>query len=60
MYTFGGYNGTERLNDMYEYSGETQRWTQFQPTGDVPSGRSSLAARRGRRDSCSKRPIRRW
>ena len=28
MFLFGGYNGTERLNDMYEYSFESYRWRQ--------------------------------
>ena len=34
MYTFGGYNGTERLNDMYEYNFETFRWSEVH--GDSP------------------------
>ena len=29
MYTFGGYNGTERLNDMYEYDFQTLRWARY-------------------------------
>ena len=44
MYTFGGYNGTERLNDMYEYDFDDGYWTQMEATGDVPSGRSSLVS----------------
>ena len=50
MYTFGGYNGNERLNDMYEFSFDTHRWTMVHSdsptdaTGDVPSGRSSLVS----------------
>jgi len=44
MYVFGGYNGTERLNDMYEYSFETQRWLAIDTSGEKPSGRSSLVS----------------
>ena len=59
MYTFGGYNGTERLNDMYEYDFETFRWAMVHGDsgsgngsgdgsggggGEIPSGRSSLVS----------------
>ena len=52
MYTFGGYNGTERLNDMYEYDFQTLRWAQVHGDSsgsssagsEVPSGRSSLVS----------------
>merc|ERR1712224_800005 len=44
MYVFGGYNGTERLNDMYEYSFDTLRWSTIETQGELPSGRSSLVA----------------
>ena len=44
MYTFGGYNGSERLNDMHCYSFDTKRWTLLETAGDIPSGRSSLVA----------------
>ena len=45
--TFGGYNGSERLNDMHEFNFDTHRWTVIsEPSNDkgVPSGRSSLIA----------------
>ena len=47
LYTFGGYNGSERLNDMHEFNFDTHRWSVIsEPSNDknVPSGRSSLIA----------------
>ena len=44
MYAFGGYNGSKRLNDMYEYNFSNNRWDCIEKRGDCPSGRSSLVA----------------
>lgn len=32
LFVFGGYNGSERLNDMYEYGFDTQLWREVRPT----------------------------
>ena len=45
FFQFGGYNGSERLADMYVYDFETNFWAEVDCThGDCPSGRSSLVA----------------
>merc|ERR1719502_918293 len=44
MYTFGGYNGATRLNDMHCYNFDTHRWTVMDTAGDLPSGRSSIVS----------------
>jgi hypothetical protein len=41
---FGGYDGRERLNDLYQFSFESRHWTAIKTFGEVPSGRSSLVA----------------
>lgn len=42
---FGGYNGSERLNDLFRYDFEGDRWSQVVPKGsEAPDGRSSLVA----------------
>ncbi|CAN0181919.1 unnamed protein product, partial [Phaeothamnion confervicola] len=44
MFVFGGYNGSERLNDMYEHNFASGEWTRVESVGEVPTGRSSLVA----------------
>lgn len=43
LYLFGGYNGTERLQDLYEFNFKKSRWEQIEALL-APSGRSSLVA----------------
>ncbi len=45
LYTYGGYNGSDRLADMLAYDFETHSWSEVDCTnGERPSGRSSLVA----------------
>lgn len=45
LYVFGGYNGSERLNDLFRYDFEEDWWSQVVPKGsEAPDGRSSLVA----------------
>lgn len=45
MYLYGGYNGNQRLADLFAYDFETNAWSQVDASvGEVPSGRSSLVA----------------
>lgn len=45
MYLYGGYNGNQRLADLFAYDFETNAWSQIDANiGEVPSGRSSLVA----------------
>mmetsp|Transcript_21045 Transcript_21045/g.27378 ORF Transcript_21045/g.27378 Transcript_21045/m.27378 type:complete len:446 (+) Transcript_21045:552-1889(+) len=41
MYTFGGFNGSERLNDMYEYNFETLCWKALHKDCSLPNHNSS-------------------
>ncbi|PFH34937.1 leucine zipper-like transcriptional regulator [Besnoitia besnoiti] len=43
LYIFGGYNGQERLNDLYVFNLDTHEW-QVVEARDTPSGRSSMVA----------------
>ena len=45
LYTYGGYNGSDRLADMFAYDFETNHWSEVDcSNGERPSGRSSLVA----------------
>ena len=40
---FGGFDGTRWLNDMFVFDFETNKWTEVEPRGDLPSVRSCPA-----------------
>ena len=39
MYVFGGWNGHDTLDDLYEFSLVTNQWFQVNGRGDVPESR---------------------
>ena len=39
LYLFGGYNGSEWLNDFWQFSLDTRRWRKIEPRGDAPASR---------------------
>nr|PIL96114.1 leucine zipper-like transcriptional regulator [Toxoplasma gondii COUG] len=43
LYIFGGYNGQERLNDLYVFNLDTHEWQVVEGL-DTPTGRSSMVA----------------
>lgn len=44
MYIFGGYDGINRVNDMYEYHFPTKRWSIIPQVGDQPAPRDRHTA----------------
>jgi len=44
MYIFGGWNGNNCMNDMYELNLETQIWSRVEYTGEAPGTRCSHGA----------------
>jgi N-acetylneuraminic acid mutarotase len=44
IYIFGGYDGTQRTNDLYRYDLEKSEWQQISPTNMPPSPRDRHAA----------------
>ncbi|TMW64004.1 hypothetical protein Poli38472_014709 [Pythium oligandrum] len=44
IYIFGGYNGSSRFNDLWEYSLEKRKWSQVDAAGQVPSRRFGHSA----------------
>ena len=41
---FGGYDGTDNLNDTWSFYISTRKWIELQCTGSIPSPRTSHAA----------------
>mmetsp|Transcript_29585 Transcript_29585/g.62882 ORF Transcript_29585/g.62882 Transcript_29585/m.62882 type:complete len:512 (+) Transcript_29585:125-1660(+) len=39
LYIFGGYDGSNRVNDFYKYSFKTTKWSQISVSGATPSAR---------------------
>jgi len=39
LYIFGGYDGSNRVNDFYKFSFKASKWTQITATGASPSAR---------------------
>lgn len=44
MYVFGGYTGTQNMNDMQVFNFETKSWDDLPTTGDLPHIRNSHTA----------------
>jgi N-acetylneuraminic acid mutarotase len=43
MILFGGWNGSDELNDTWAYDPATNTWTNLRPTGRIPTARDSQA-----------------
>lgn len=39
LYIFGGYDGSNRVNDFYKFSFKTSKWSQITVSGALPSAR---------------------
>merc|ERR1719389_309954 len=39
LYIFGGYDGSNRVNDFYKFSFKASKWSQIHVTGATPSAR---------------------
>lgn len=44
LFIYGGYSGQSRLSDLCAYDFDTNRWSEVDSRGHIPSGRSSLVA----------------
>ena len=43
VYLFGGFDGTNRLNDLWEFNTETRLWLEMRVSGSVPRPRDGAA-----------------